>query len=357
MALRIPATIISGFLGAGKTSLLTHILAQAGDRQIALIINEFGDVGVDRELLMGCNMPNCGDQDVIELANGCICCTVADDFLPAMHTLLARDPGPDHILIETSGLALPKPLIKAFTWPDIRTRVSVDGVLTMVDAPALQAGLFASNPVELDRLRQNDPTIDHETPLSELFHDQLAAADLVIVNKCDLVEEAALEALKHQLQARLRPGVRMVSSQFGKLPITIALGLSARAEDDLASRPSHHDADEDHDHDDFESFIVELPELADPQIFLQKLDAVIHDHTILRVKGFMAYRAKPMRAVVQAVGARIQHYFDRPWGKDEVRKSHLVVIGEHGLDVARIRAALNAITSKYDDGGQSGIAD
>ncbi|MGI9452398.1 MAG: GTP-binding protein, partial [Geminicoccaceae bacterium] len=151
---KIPTTIFTGFLGAGKTSIIQNLLRQADGRKIALIVNEFGDIGVDRELLLGCGDENCTDDDIVELANGCICCTVADDFVPTMQALLGRDPQPDHIVIETSGLALPKPLIKAFNWPEIKSRVTVDGVVAVVDAAAVRDGLFAADPKAVDAQRR-----------------------------------------------------------------------------------------------------------------------------------------------------------------------------------------------------------
>jgi len=150
---KIPATVITGFLGAGKTTLIRHMLENAGGKRIALIINEFGDLGIDRQIVNGCGIEGCDEDDVVELANGCICCTVADDFLPVMEALVERDTPPDHIVIETSGLALPKPLIRAFNWPEIKTRVTVDGVVAVVDGPALAAGQFASSTTR--RCRRN----------------------------------------------------------------------------------------------------------------------------------------------------------------------------------------------------------
>ena len=195
MSRKIPATVITGFLGAGKTSLLRHLVANANGRRLALVINEFGELGVDREILLGCGVENCREDDVIELANGCICCTVAEDFLPTLERLLDRPDPPDHILIETSGLALPKPLVQAFAWPEVKARVTVDGVIAVVDAAAVAAGRFATDPAALAAQRAADPSVDHDNPLEEVFEDQLSAADLVVLNKTDLLSEEALGAV------------------------------------------------------------------------------------------------------------------------------------------------------------------
>ncbi len=340
MRARIPTTVFTGFLGAGKTSLIQNLLRQSGGRRIALIINEFGDIGIDRELILGCGDAACTEDDIVELANGCICCTVADDFIPTMEKLLARRPPPEHIVIETSGLALPKPLIKAFNWPEIRTAVTVDGVIAVVDAAAVRDGLFASAPDAVAAQRLADPALDHESPIEELFEEQLAAADLVVVNKADLLAADEWTSVETRVRHELRPGVRLVRAEQARLPAEVLVGLGAAAEDDLASRPSHHDDDEDHEHDEFASFALSVPELDDPAGFITRLRAVITAQPILRVKGFLAVAGRPMRLVLQAVGDRVQHHFDRAWRVGEPRIGRLVVIGEREIDQAAITSAL-----------------
>jgi cobalamin biosynthesis protein CobW len=361
MARKIPATVITGFLGAGKTTLIRHMLTHANGRRIALIINEFGDLGVDGGILKGCGIEGCADDDVMELSNGCICCTVADDFVPTLEKLLSRDTPPDHIVIETSGLALPQPLVRAFGWPEIRTRVTVDGVVTVVDGPAVAAGRFAHSVAAVDSQRQLDDNLDHDTPLSELFADQIACADMIVVNKADLMGETAAATLADRLKSDARPGVQVVRATMGALPVDVLLGQGVGAEDDMAARAEvhhhhHHDDDhhghddhhhddhhhDDHGHDAFESFVVTRPEIADPAAFSATLSKVIASHDILRLKGFAAVAGKPMRLTVQAVGPRVDSYFDRPFAGGEARETRLVVIGEAGLDRAAITAALAA---------------
>ena len=337
---RIPATIVTGFLGAGKTSLVRHLIGAASGHRLAIIVNEFGELGIDRELLVGCGNDNCDDSDIVELANGCLCCTVADDFLPTLTKLIERPTPPDHILIETSGLALPKPLVQAFAWPEIRTATTVDGVLTVIDAAALAAGRFADDPEAVAAQRAADPTIEHDNPLEEVFGDQLSCADLVILNKTDLVRPDELARLTDEIAARLRPGVRIVTARDGKVAPGVALGLDAAAEDDLAARPSVHELEGEHDHDDFDSFVLTLDPAADDGAFRSRLAHAIRAHDILRVKGFVAVPGRDRRQIIQAVGDRVQHYFDRPWEPDEPRSTRLVVIGQKGIDRHAITAAL-----------------
>ncbi len=336
---KIPATVVTGFLGVGKTSLIRNLLGNSGGKRIAVIVNEFGDVGIDGGLIEGCADPDCAGE-IVELANGCICCTVADEFLPAMEALLAHPVAPDHIVVETSGLALPKPLVRAFGWPEVRTRVTVDGVVTVLDARAVADGRFADDVAAIEAQRAADESLDHDSPLAELFDDQLACADMVLLNKCDLVDEAALAALETEVGARLRPGVKMVRSAHGVAPRTVLLGLDSAAEDDLARRPSHHDGDADHDHDDFTTFHLDLPGLPAPEPLIASLRGLAQAHDILRIKGVLAIEGRDMRLVVQGVGDRFQHYYDRDWRPDEARAGRLVFIGARGLDRAAIAAGL-----------------
>ncbi|MEJ5977977.1 cobalamin biosynthesis protein CobW [Novosphingobium sp. PS1R-30] len=340
---KVPTTVITGFLGAGKTTLIRHLLQNAKGKRLALIINEFGDVGVDGELVKGCNDEACPEDDIVELANGCICCTVADDFLPTMQKLLDRENPPEHIIIETSGLALPKPLVKAFQWPDIRTRATVDGVVALIDADAVAAGRFAHDEAALAAARAADPNLDHDSPLEELFEEQLACADMVVLNKTDLVDAATLAAVRQQVEAETRPGVGIVNANHGAVDIAALLGITAAAEDDLDSRKSHMDGAEEHDHDDFDSFVLNGGEVADVDALVSKLGEVIAAHDVLRIKGMVAVAGKPSRLVIQAVGPRVQHFFDRAWKPGEARKTGLVVIGQKGLDQAAIEAGLRGV--------------
>ncbi|MEM8878055.1 MAG: cobalamin biosynthesis protein CobW [Pseudomonadota bacterium] len=337
---KIPTTIITGFLGAGKTTLVRHVMENARGRRIAIIVNEFGSLGVDADLLKGCGIPNCSDDDIVELANGCLCCTVADEFVPTMEALLDREDPPEHILIETSGLALPKPLLKAFDWPGIRTRVTVDGVIAVIDGPAVQDGRFADDPEAVAAQREEDEQLDHDNPLSELFEDQLSAADLIILNKTDLLDQAGVDAVERGIHEETPRAVKVFRTQQGKVDPAVLLGIGAAAEDDLDARPSHHDGADDHEHDDFDSFSVAIEEIGEPESLVERLKSVAESHDILRMKGFVPVTGKPMRLAVQGVGSRFTTAFDQPWPAGRARVGAIVVIGHHGMDETAIREAL-----------------
>ncbi|MBB3590383.1 cobalamin biosynthesis protein CobW [Rhizobium sp. BK529] len=347
MQQKIPATVITGFLGAGKTTMIRNLLTNAGGKKIALIINEFGDLGVDGDVLKGCGAENCTEDDIIELTNGCICCTVADDFIPTMTKLLERDQRPDHIVIETSGLALPQPLVAAFNWPDIRSEVTVDGVITVVDSAAVAAGRFADDHDAVDARRVEDESLDHESPIEELFEDQLTCADLIVLNKTDLIDADGLGRVKSEVASRIARKPVMIEARNGEVPASVLLGLGIGTEEDIVNRKSHHELEhedgEPHDHDEFDSFVIELGAVSDTAGFVEKLKGIIAEHDVLRLKGFIDVSGKPMRLQLQAVGARIDQYFDRAWAPGEARNTRLVVIGLHEMDQDAMRKAIEAL--------------
>lgn len=343
MAAKIPVTVITGFLGSGKTTLLRHLLQNNQGRRIAVVVNEFGEVGIDGELLRSCQV--CDDDEdaannIVELTNGCLCCTVQEEFLPTMQELLKRREKIDCLVIETSGLALPKPLVQAFRWPEIRTGATVDGIITVVDCVAVAAGTFASNLDALEAQRQADPNLEHETPIEELFEDQLACADLVLLTKVDLVDAQTQIKVQNWLKQQLPPGVKIVPCHDGEINPDLLLGFNAAVEDNLASRPSHHDTEEDHEHDEeINSVHLILEQEFEPKALTEKLRQLIQEQEIYRIKGFVAVPNKPMRMVLQGVGDRIEHFFDRPWQAAEPRQTKLVFIG-NALEQAPIKDVL-----------------
>lgn len=338
---KLPVTVITGFLGSGKTTLIRQLMQNPQGKRLAVIVNEFGDVGVDGEILKSCAIPDCPAENILELANGCICCTVADDFIPTIEALMALDPRPEHILIETSGLALPKPLLKAFDWPDIRSKITVDGVIALADAEAVADGRFAPNVAAVDAQRLADDSLDHETPLSEVFEDQISCADIVLLTKPDLAGPDGVAKAKAVVAAEAPRPLPVVEVAEGVVDPRIILGLNAAAEDDIDNRPSHHDGADDHEHDDFESVVIDLPEQVDAATLAAKIETLAKTQSILRLKGYAAVQGKPMRLLVQAVGARVRHQFDRPWAPDEARQGRVVVIAEHhDVNEEAIRKAL-----------------
>jgi cobalamin biosynthesis protein CobW len=348
MGAKIPVTVVTGFLGSGKTTLLRHLLQNNQGRRIAVIVNEFGEVGIDGELLRSCQV--CDDEaetasNIVELTNGCLCCTVQEEFLPTMQELLKRREHIDCLLIETSGLALPKPLVQAFRWPEIRTGATVDGVVTVVDCEAIASGTLVGDLDALQAQRNADPNLEHETPIEELFEDQLACADLVLLTKSDRVDTETQSKVQDWLRQQLPQGVKVVPCHNGEINPDLLLGFNAAVEDNLDTRPSHHDTEEEHEHDDdINSVHVILNQAFEPKALTAKLKQLVQDQEIYRIKGFVAVPNKPMRMVVQGVGDHLEHFFDRPWQATEPRQTRLVLIGR-ALNQSQIEDVLCARAS------------
>lgn len=341
MAAKIPVTVVTGFLGAGKTTLVRHLLQNNQGRKIAVLVNEFGEVGIDGELLRSCQI--CDDEgevtnNIVELTNGCLCCTVQEEFFPTMQELLKRRDQIDCIVVETSGLALPKPLVQAFRWPQIRNGATVDGVVTVVDCEALANGVLVGDLDALEAQRQADPNLEHETPIEELFEDQLKCADLVLLTKADRVDAKTRQKVETWLKQESPAGVNIVPCYQGEIHPEVLLGFNAAVEDNLEARPSHHDHEEDHEHDDdINSVQLILDEAFEPKKLLECLQQLFTEAEIYRVKGFVHVPNKPMRLVVQGVGKHLDSFYDRAWQKDEPRQTRLVVIGRD-LDYDTIKS-------------------
>jgi len=351
---KIPATIVTGFLGSGKTTLLTNILKNANGKRIAVIVNEFGELDIDAELIRGCPL-ECGDgesgqagQAVYELANGCICCTVEEEFYPVMQELVARRNDIDHILIETSGLALPKPLVQAFNWPDIKAHCTVDSVITVIDGPAVAAGRFADNPEQVEQQRQGDDSLEHDPSLQELLDDQLSAADLVLISKNDLLQPEQRQKVLDLVENKIADKVKVIAIENGEVENQLLLGIEAASEDRIESLHTHHDHHHEHGHhhhhahDDFDSVSVKLGFVNSEKIqtLLQQL---MSENVIYRVKGFLAVKDKPMRQVIQGVGNRLESYYDRLWTEQDTRQSTVVIIGKDLDDIPFEKILLTAV--------------
>lgn len=349
---KIPATVVTGFLGSGKTTLISSLLRQANGKRIAIIVNEFGDMDVDAELIRGCALENCPvdeNNGIYELANGCICCTVEEEFLPVMKALVKRRHELDHILIETSGLALPKPLVQAFNWPEIKQFCTVDAVITVVDGPALAVGKVAQSTARIEAQRQADGRLDHDTSLHELLEDQLAAADMVVVSKADQMQEDDRLRVSDQLHAVLPASVQTLFVRQGDAEASLLMGLELESEqrvDHVHTHHDHHHAEgraHHHAHDDFDHHVITMGSVDTLQL-LDTLRSLIATQPIFRIKGFVD-TGKPMRQVLHVVGDRVGLHFDRAWQADELRQTRLIFIGQH-LDTQAIDDSLSQVRQR-----------
>ena len=339
---RLPVTVVTGFLGAGKSTLLRQLLLTSGLR-LAVLVNEFGEVGIDGDLIRSCGF--CPEEElegrVVELANGCLCCTVQDEFLPTMQLLLQRQHQLDGIVVETSGLALPLPLVQAFNWPEIRTRTRVTGVVTVVDGEALAAGSVVGDPTALEAQRAADPSLDHLSDIEELFEDQLEAADLVLMSRADRLQPEQIAVLQGRLRSGVRDGVTVLPMRRGEVPAAVLLGLD-RPADALEQGDDHPDPDHDHDHDHHDHSHVAMQSAClrwdgplERAMLERLLPELIQAHGLLRLKGRAWLPGKPQPLQIQAVGPRLECWFDQASPRQRP--------DEDGLELVALGLQLDAV--------------
>ena len=349
MSRRLPVTVVTGFLGAGKTTVLRHLLTRSGQR-LAVMVNEFGSVGLDGDLIRSCGF--CPDDEVdgrlVELNNGCLCCTVQDDFLPTMEQLLERADQLDGIVVETSGLALPRPLLQALDWPAIRSRVHVNGVVTLVDGEALAAGSPVADREALEQQRREDPSLDHITAIDELFRDQLQAADLVLLSRADRLSQEQLDAVQINLQNQTRPGTALLPVAHGAVDTSVVLGLEHHSNEQV----DHHHHDHDHDHHDHSHVAMvsgglRLEGEFDRSALEDLLPRLVSELQVLRLKGRVWLPGKALPLQLQMVGPRLNSWFETApasaWRPDSGAGVDLVVLSLQETSTATIEQALQAL--------------
>ena len=352
MPKRLPVTVITGFLGSGKTTVLRHLLTSGGQR-LAVMVNEFGSVGLDGDLIRSCGF--CPEEDVdgrlVELNNGCLCCTVQDDFLPTMEKLLERADQLDGIVVETSGLALPRPLLQALDWPAIRSRVHVNGVVTLVDGEALADGSPVADAEALERQRAEDPSLDHLTAIDELFEDQLQAADLVLISRADRLEPSVMADLQEQIKAKVRGGTALLPVSQGQVETSVVLGLDHQAIHHSHSH-GHHDHDHSHDHHDHTHVEmvgsnVRIEGSLDRQTLEQLLPDLVRDQQVIRLKGRVWLQDKTLPLQVQMVGPRLNSWFEaapsHAWRPEIGCGADLVVLALNNSAATAVESSLQRL--------------
>tara|TARA_Y100001968_G_C19435954_1_gene759707 strand:- start:2181 stop:3245 length:1065 start_codon:yes stop_codon:yes gene_type:complete len=311
---RIPVTIFTGFLGAGKTTILRHLLSQKSSGKLAVMINEFGNLGLDGDLIRSCGFcpENELDNRIVELNNGCLCCTVQEDFLPTLEQLISRSNQLDGIVIETSGLALPQPLIQALKWPSIRSKLYVNGLVTIVDGEALSMGSPVGDILALEKQRLSDKSLDHLTPIEELFSNQLECADLVLITRSDIISESQIDSIKKELIEQLNEGTPILPIANGAIDPNLLFSLNSNTIclPDLMINSDKKNDHTHHHHLKVESQVLRLNISLGKEEIEKILLESARDYKIIRLKGrcWIKNRALPLQ--LQMVGNRLNSWFE-----------------------------------------------
>lgn len=335
----IPLTIISGFLGAGKTTVLNHILHSNHGLKIAVLVNDFGSINIDAQLVVGV------EGEMVNLANGCICCTIRGDLLQEVVKLVRRNDPPEYIIIETSGVSDPIAVANTFFMPEVKPVIRVDSIVVVVDGEQL-----------LNLTEEN----------YEVAIDQIDVADIVVLNKVDMATPEQLEKTRHIIQ-QISPDARILEVSHGEIPVALVIGvgnfapekLVKRAEKDIhvhgvdENHDNHHDHDEHdydehhthahHHHDDHTKVFSTWSWATDKPLILSKLRDMFEElpNTIYRAKGVIYLADTPHRMVIlQLVGKRASLTLAGEWG-DDTPRTQIVMISSHGgIDNAVLQTQL-----------------
>ena len=307
MPSRIPVIVVSGFLGSGKTTFLKYLIENT-NKKFGLLINEFGDIGIDGDLLKNCNSCNEESYDaIIELNNGCLCCTVQDDFVPSIQTLLKTNIDLDAIIIETSGLALPIPLLKALSWPEIRTSIYLDLVVVTVNGESMINGSPINDLFLINTQYKDTKKIDHFSSIEELFKEQLEVSDIVIVSRSDLISEKQFNLIKKDLQRKVKPNIPIIQSFNGETNLGFIFDSSIKKNNHRESITDEHD----HSHAMIFSDFIQTDYFLEKDQFEFEMSQILENLNILRIKGRVWVPQKTLPLQVQIVGRKINTWYEK----------------------------------------------
>ena len=332
---KIPTTLVTGFLGSGKTTVLSNMLKQPSGKRIAVVVNVPLESGIDSEILRGTDLDSFDKVErlplgnrIYHLRNGCLCCAVQDDFSHMMWELAHRTDEIDHVFIETPGTELPVIFLKRLNSEVLAEKFTIDSVVTVADGPALSDGRYTS---ASGRVSQK---ID--TSLQFLYQSQLDIADVVLISKTDLVIPVLRKKLQDKLKALLSHSPDIINMQHGIVSSDLLYNRACNSEQRFEIDKV--ELDESEVSQGFDSVMVKLGTV-DSDLLVSRLQMLIHEQAVYRAKGFAELPNKMMRQVVQGVGSRIDRSYDRRWGVDEERSTRLQIIGR-GLDTERLLATL-----------------
>ena len=353
MKKKIPVIVVSGFLGSGKTTFLRYLLKES-NKKFGLIINEFGDVGIDGDLIKSCDKCDESEDDcVIELNNGCLCCTVQDDFVPSIKALLEFNPPIESIIIETSGLALPIPLIQALNWPEIRSSIYLDVVVGIVNGESMLNGSPINDLNKITKQYNETDKIDHNATIDELFEEQLEVSDIVLVSRSDILNDDQFDVVKNKIQGSLNSSTPVLKSKNGKIDLNYLFDFNFKKETYKEFLTEEHD----HNHVELVSDSFKLNYFLEKNDFEKEMSKILDELNILRIKGRIWIPNKSLPLQIQIVGKKINTWFeeapDNCWRPNDNAGLELVIIS---FDEKSIKTFNRKIKEKFKILSQPKIA-
>ncbi len=344
MKKKIPVIVVSGFLGSGKTTFLRYLLKES-NKKFGLIINEFGDVGIDGDLIKSCD--RCYETEkecVIELNNGCLCCTVQDDFVPSIKALLEFNPPIESIIIETSGLALPIPLIQALNWPEIRSSIYLDVVVGIVNGESMLNGSPINDLNKITKQYNDTDKIDHNASIEELFEEQLEVSDMVLVSRSDILNDDQFDFVKNKIKGSLNSFVPVLKSKNGKIDLNYLFDFNFKKETYKEFLNEEHD----HNHVELVSDSIKLNYFLEKNDFEKEMSKILDELNILRIKGRIWIPNKLLPLQIQIVGKKINTWFEEApvhcWRPKDNAGLELVIIS---FDEKSIKILNKKIKEKF----------
>jgi len=344
MKKKIPVIVVSGFLGSGKTTFLRYLLKES-NKKFGLIINEFGDVGIDGDLIKSCDKCDESEDDcVIELNNGCLCCTVQDDFVPSIKALLEFNPPIESIIIETSGLALPIPLIQALNWPEIRSSIYLEVVVGILNGESMLNGSPINDLNKITKQYNETDKIDHNASIDELLEEQLEVSDIVLVSRSDILRDNQFELIKKNLQGKLNSSTPVLKSHNGQIDLNYLFDIDLKKETYKAYLTEEHE----HNHVELFSDSIKSNYFLGKNEFEKEMSEIIEELNILRIKGRIWIPNKSLPLQIQIVGKKINTWFeespDECWKPIDSAGLELVIIS---FDEKSIKTFKGKIKEKF----------
>ena len=353
MPQKVPVIVVSGFLGSGKTTFLRYLINKS-NKKFGFLINEFGDVGIDGDLIKSCS--NCDesiDKKIIMLNNGCVCCTVQDDFIPSIKSLLGSSLEIDTIIVETSGLALPLPLLKALSWPEIKASIYLDLVVCIVNGEAMIDGSPINDLSLIKNQYKDTKVIEHNSSLDELFQEQLETSDVILISRADLLNQYQYKKVEDNIKLKINNDIPIMKCFNGEINLKYFFGSEIKKNIYKDSFENDKEENHNHSHPKIYSRLLKSSYFLNKKDFEKQMVVILEDLNILRIKGRVWIPSKNLPLQVQIVGKKINTWFEEApnncWRPNGDIGMELILIGPDEKSFCKLEKKIKEKFNILDD--------